>query len=213
MTGPNKLPSSSGARYLLTIVDDYSRAVWVYLLQVKYDVSIVFRLFLAMISRQFDKNVKLVRSDNGTEFKPLLPYFDECGIVFQISCDGTPQQNSLVERKHRHILNIARALMYQGDLPLRDLRVINLLLEVGDVYLLGMIWIRGAFFVSRDIRFHENEYPFAATTSISKVSNSGSSLQHIVEELANSSHNNNDDDLSNDYDDLDHGHCPLTMTL
>ncbi|GAA0174766.1 hypothetical protein LIER_41779 [Lithospermum erythrorhizon] len=65
----------------------------------------------------------------------------------------------------------------------------------------------GAFFVSRDVRFHENEYPFVATTSVPKVSVPGSSLQHTVEEeLANSLHNNNDDDLPNDDDDLDHGH-------
>lgn len=45
-------------------------------------------------------------------------YFHEHGILFQTSCPGTPQQNGRVERKHRHILNVARALRFQGSLPI-----------------------------------------------------------------------------------------------
>ncbi|GAA0167658.1 hypothetical protein LIER_22538 [Lithospermum erythrorhizon] len=72
-----------------------------------------------MITRQFQANVKIVRSDNDTEFKPLLPYFSEHGILFQTSCVGTPLQNGRIEHKHRHILNVVRVLMFQADLPVR----------------------------------------------------------------------------------------------
>ena len=61
----------------------------------------------------------MVRSDNGTKFACLKQYFLDHGIIHQKSCSGTPQQNGRVERKHGHILNIARALRFQGKLPIR----------------------------------------------------------------------------------------------
>jgi hypothetical protein len=108
--GPYRTLAMCGARYFLTIVDDHSRAVWVYLLNDKKEVSVRLRQFLIMVERQFDVCVKTVRSDNGTEFMCLGPYFREQGILHETSCPGTPQQNGRVERKHRHILNVARAL-------------------------------------------------------------------------------------------------------
>ncbi|GAA0163145.1 hypothetical protein LIER_39533 [Lithospermum erythrorhizon] len=71
-----------------------------------------------MVDRQFGAKVKVVRSDNGTEFFCLRDYFLQNGIVFQTSCVETPQQNGRVERKHRHILNVGRALRFQGNLPI-----------------------------------------------------------------------------------------------
>ena len=115
--GPYSVPSSCGAIYFLTLVDDYSRAVWVYLLHNKTEVHKYFLSFFAMVERQFDTSVKIVRSDNGTEFQCMLPFFDQSGILFQTSYTGTPQQNGRIERKHQHILNVSRALMFQANLP------------------------------------------------------------------------------------------------
>jgi hypothetical protein len=75
--------------------------------------------FFALVERQFNKQVKIFRSDNGTEFTCMRRYFLDHGIIFQTSCTGTPQQNGRVERKHRHILNVARALRFQGNLPIK----------------------------------------------------------------------------------------------
>ncbi|XP_060675585.1 uncharacterized protein LOC132804998 [Ziziphus jujuba] len=68
--------------------------------------------------RQFSQTVKVVQSDNGTEFQCLLDYFSATGILFQTSCVGTPQQNGRIERKHKHILNVGRALRFQATLPI-----------------------------------------------------------------------------------------------
>ncbi|KAL6335909.1 hypothetical protein AAG906_003534 [Vitis piasezkii] len=78
----------------------------------------MFMSFIAMVDRQFSQTVKVVQSDNGTEFKCLLDYFSATGILFQTSCVGTPQQNGRVERKHKHILNVGRALRFQANLPI-----------------------------------------------------------------------------------------------
>lgn len=110
------MPSSCGASYFLTIVDDYSRAVWIYLICNKTKIEKMFLNFVALVDRQFNKKVKIVRSDNGTEFNCLRDYFHDNGILFETSCVGTPQQNGRVERKHQHILNVARALRFQGHL-------------------------------------------------------------------------------------------------
>ena len=79
----------------------------------------MLKRFLAMVERQFDQQVKILRSDNGTEFICLKSYFLDQGIIFQTSCTGTPQQNGRVERKHQHIMNVARALRFQGSLPIK----------------------------------------------------------------------------------------------
>ena len=93
-------------------MDDFSRGVWVYLLENKNEVEYMFHNFVSMIKRQFNQDINVVRSDNGTEFNCLKDYFFDNGILFEITCVGTPQQNGRVERKHQHILNVARALRF-----------------------------------------------------------------------------------------------------
>lgn len=66
-----------------------------------------------MIETQFGRIVKKVRTDNGLE----LTSYGERGIVMELSCAYTPQQNGLVERKHRYILEMARALRFLSGLP------------------------------------------------------------------------------------------------
>ncbi|KAJ4812357.1 Retroelement pol polyprotein-like [Rhynchospora pubera] len=118
--GPYSVTSHCGAHYFLTIVDDFTRAVWVYLIAEKSEVANSIQSFCKMVRTQFCRTVKCVRSDNGAEFKSGLmsKFYVENGILHQTSCVRTPQQNGRVERKHRHILNVARALRFQSNLPL-----------------------------------------------------------------------------------------------
>lgn len=93
--------------------------MWIYLLVEKREVADIMKKISVTVQTQFNKSVKIVRSDNGTEFICLKNYFEEKGILHQTSIVGTPQQNGRVEHKHRHILNVARALRFQGNLPIK----------------------------------------------------------------------------------------------
>ncbi|XP_010473846.1 PREDICTED: uncharacterized protein LOC104753269 [Camelina sativa] len=120
--GPYRTPTYSGARFFLTIVDDYSRGVWIHLLNDKSEAPTQLQNFLAMTTRQFNTPVQKIHSDNGSEFVCLRDFFKSLGIIHETSCVGTPQQNGRAERKHRHILKIARALrtpssVLQGSTP------------------------------------------------------------------------------------------------
>ncbi|XP_071693351.1 uncharacterized protein [Rutidosis leptorrhynchoides] len=102
---PCEVTIKEGYKYFLTIVDDHSRLVWVFLLKQKSDASQNVIDFTEMFLNQFNKSIKIVRSDNG--------------IIHQTSCAYTPQQNGVVDRKHRHLLNVARSLLFQGGVPLQ----------------------------------------------------------------------------------------------
>ncbi|KAI3680226.1 hypothetical protein L2E82_50551 [Cichorium intybus] len=107
--------------YFLTIVDDYSRAVWVYIMKHKYEASEYLISFYNLVQTQFKKNIKRIRCDNGGEFTSnrMKDFYADHGIELETTCPHTPQQNGVVERKHRHLLEIARALRFEGKLPIR----------------------------------------------------------------------------------------------
>ena len=82
---------------------------------------IALLLFFHVLLNQFDSKIKIVRSDNGTEFlnRKMETFLNLNGILHQTTCVYTPQQNGVVERKHRHILNVARSLLFQSGLPIK----------------------------------------------------------------------------------------------
>ena len=86
----------------------------------KTEASKLLQGFIVMVKSQFNKNVKVVRSDNGSEFTsgPMQEFYFDHEILRESSCVDTHQQNGRVERKHWHLLNVARALRFQACLPI-----------------------------------------------------------------------------------------------
>jgi len=75
-----------------------------------------------MALTQFNARVKTIRSDNALELrlnKEAIAYLQSKGILHQTSCVGTPQQNVVVEGKHKHLLETSRALLFHSSLPLK----------------------------------------------------------------------------------------------
>ncbi|GJY84766.1 retrovirus-related pol polyprotein from transposon TNT 1-94 [Tanacetum coccineum] len=70
--------------------------------------------------------VQRVRTDNGTEFKnkTLAKFFNEVGITQQFSAARTPQQNGVVERRNRTLVEAARTMLTFANLPLETTVVI-----------------------------------------------------------------------------------------
>ena len=114
--GPYSICTHDGFKFFLTIVDDATRSTWVYLMKAKSDVKHLLISFYNMVYTQFNTGIKVIRSDNAFEFS-LLDFYSAHGIVHQKSCAYTPQQNSVVERKHQHLLNVARSLKIQSNVP------------------------------------------------------------------------------------------------
>lgn len=110
--GPLAVQSLHGHSYFLTIVDDCSRYTWITLMKTKSEAIQHVINFVNLIENQHKLHVKIIRNDNGPEFN-IPGFFSSKGIIHQTSCVESPQQNGRVERKHQHLLNVGRALLFQ----------------------------------------------------------------------------------------------------
>ncbi|CAN1319888.1 Retrovirus-related Pol polyprotein from transposon TNT 1-94 [Linum perenne] len=117
--GPSKIPTMSGKKWFVTFIDDHTRMSWLYFFTNKSEVDSIFQQFHCMIYTQFGVKISILRTDNGTEYfkASLSSFLNSHGIIHQSSCPYTPQQNGIAERKNRHLLEVARALMFSKNVP------------------------------------------------------------------------------------------------
>jgi transposase InsO family protein len=106
------------SKYCLVIVDDYSRFTWVFFLQEKSQTPRDLKKFLRRAENEFRLRIKKIRSDNGTKFKnsQIEGFLEEEGIKHEFSSPYTHQQNSVVERKNRTLLDMARTVAEPPEL-------------------------------------------------------------------------------------------------
>lgn len=72
----------------------------------KVETSVHLQYFCTFVETQFDRKVKVIRSDNGKEFE-IKRFYVEKGILHEISCIETPGQNERIKRKYQHNFNTA----------------------------------------------------------------------------------------------------------
>ncbi|GJX28047.1 retrovirus-related pol polyprotein from transposon TNT 1-94 [Tanacetum coccineum] len=120
LCGPMRIASINGKRYVLVIIDDYSRYTWVVFLRSKDEAPKEIKTFLKKITVLLQAPVIIIKIDNGIEFKNqvLQEYFNSVGITHQASSICTPQQNGVVERRNRTLVEAARTMLILSRAPL-----------------------------------------------------------------------------------------------
>ena len=117
--GPVNIMSISKKKYCLVIVDDFTRFSWNFFLHSKDEASQLIINHIKAVDNDSRWNVKRIRSDNGTEFKNSImkEFCSEKGITHTFSAPRTPQQNGVVERKNRTLIEAARTMLEESKLP------------------------------------------------------------------------------------------------
>lgn len=95
--GPAPLISRDGYKYYISIVDDFTRYTWIFLLNDKAQTTNIFIKFKELVENQTDYKIKCVQSDWGGEFRPLRNYLQTQAINFRHPCPYTSHQNGRIE--------------------------------------------------------------------------------------------------------------------
>lgn len=119
LLGAVSTASFQGNRFMLTIVDDYTRKVFAYFISSKTEVKDKFHIFQTFVENQLQKKIKAVRTDGGKEFvnREFDDYLASKGIHHQTTAPYSSQQVGVAERTHRSITEKARTLLAESSLP------------------------------------------------------------------------------------------------
>ncbi|GKC65258.1 retrovirus-related pol polyprotein from transposon TNT 1-94 [Tanacetum coccineum] len=113
LCGPMRVQTINGKKYILVIVDDYSQFTWVKFLRSKDETPEVVIKFLNQIQVSLNKTIRYIHTDNGTEFvnNDLTAYYERVSIFHQKTVPRTLQQNGVVERRNRNLVEAARIML------------------------------------------------------------------------------------------------------
>ena len=119
--GPCRTASTLGFQYFATFIDDYSQCTWLFLMKNRDELYSIFQKFYVEILTQFNIFIRVLRSNNAREYfsAPFISFMSQHGILHQSSCAHSPQQNEVVERKNRHLIERARTLLLHYQVPFR----------------------------------------------------------------------------------------------
>ncbi|GJX42915.1 retrovirus-related pol polyprotein from transposon TNT 1-94 [Tanacetum coccineum] len=120
LCGPMRVESFNGKKYVLVIINDYSRYTWTHFLRSKDETPEVLIDFLKLVQRGLHAQVRIIQTDKGTEFlnKTLHAYFSQEGIEHQTSTARTLEQNGIIERQNHTLVEAARTMLSVAKVPL-----------------------------------------------------------------------------------------------
>ncbi|GJR26397.1 putative ribonuclease H-like domain-containing protein [Tanacetum coccineum] len=116
--GPTFVSSLMHKKYCLVVTDDYSRFTWVFFLTTKDETSEILKNFIKEIENLVDNKVKIIKSDNGTEFKNKVmdDFCREKGIKREYSIARTPQRNGVAERRNSDTIEDCLELIFNASI-------------------------------------------------------------------------------------------------
>ncbi|KAJ0829337.1 putative RNA-directed DNA polymerase [Helianthus annuus] len=119
LCGPMQVPSLGRSLYYFLLIDDVSRMCWVYFIEKKSDAFEKFKIFKALVEKQSECSIKVLRTDRGGEFcsKEFNSFCEVHGIKRELTEPHTPQHNGVVERKNRTVMGMARSMLKERSLP------------------------------------------------------------------------------------------------
>jgi len=117
--GPFEVKSLGGNSYFVSLIDEFTRKIWIYLIKQKSKVFNIFKKFKLLSEKQSDKVIKVLRTDGGGEYNSheFQVFCDEEGIIHEVKSTYTPQHNGVAERRNRTILNMARSMIKGKRMP------------------------------------------------------------------------------------------------
>nr|GEU93614.1 ribonuclease H-like domain-containing protein [Tanacetum cinerariifolium] len=117
--GPTFVKSLIKKIYCLVVTDDFSRFTWVFFLATKDETSGILKSFITRIENLVDHKVKVIRCDNGTEFKnrEMNQFCEIKDILRQFSVARTLQQNGVAERRNMTLIEAAKTMLANFKLP------------------------------------------------------------------------------------------------
>ncbi|GKA70401.1 putative ribonuclease H-like domain-containing protein [Tanacetum coccineum] len=117
--GPTFMSNLINKKYYLVVTNDYNRFTWVFFLASKDKTSGILKSFITQIENLVDKKVKVIKCDNGTEFKNrvMSQFREKKGIKREFSVARTLQQNGVAERRDRTLIEDVRTMLADSKLP------------------------------------------------------------------------------------------------
>ncbi|GKC07259.1 retrovirus-related pol polyprotein from transposon TNT 1-94 [Tanacetum coccineum] len=117
--GPTFIKSLMKKMYCLVVTDDYSRFSYVFFLATKDETSAFLKSFITRVENLIDQRVKVIRCDNGFEFKnkEINQLCERKGIKREFSVARTPQQNGVAKRKDTTLIKAAKTMLADFKLP------------------------------------------------------------------------------------------------
>lgn len=119
LCGPISPPMPSGNLYFLLLVDDHSRIMWVFMIKTKDEAFSAFKNFRILVENEACEKIKVFRTDRGGEFlsNQFTTYYDETGLNCHFTSPYSPQQNGVVEKRNRTVIEMAISILKSMHVP------------------------------------------------------------------------------------------------